>query len=620
MVRIISPLAIKDISSDVLEALRSLGQTLVSTLESSLSDMSERFISVKLRPAQAFTNIIDRLVRTNETGIQADKILKDVHEIRKMRDDWSHLDARSIVMREVPCGGLDVQRIIRDDVIRLLTESEHCALEEAQNVNNPNSDSSKSRSNLHKWAHFLSALPLQFPNVSARLFLLCMSTLVTASLRQISLDGGTGFGAWWIVRCWIDEWMGWSAEMGGFLAIDELKEAVNFPEVSPTTTATSVGGNMSGATASTPLSVTSSSSSAVAAAAAAAAAAAMAVANSGVPSIPDNSLAEHQSQEDSYRVSTLMHGTKLPHQPKQQDENSYQNPGVFVEMNHNASMSILNTEKAQSEHLQKHDAENKQLACLVKSEPSDDTYGPNLNTTSNGGNTNSNLGTNEPSLVNEPIKAVQHSASPQMAAGPSEQQGEEQTASSVIAAAAAAAAVAAVAAGNRPSSSPTASFEDMDSGEQTIQQISDVLKSAVLDETVDQTGFIDVDNHQTPVVVGSVQQQEEKQQQDVDGMCPPNISATVSSGSDGINTGDGISTSDSNSHGSATSTEPTSGDVYSAGLTTAGSGSASISGSSGSNGSGGSGELKCDDKNDGMQFEAFNLTTPPITVQPAQQE
>jgi len=40
------------------------------------------------------------------------------------------------------------------------------------------------------------------------------------ALRDITVAGGEGFGAWWVVRCWMDEWMGWIAEKGGFLDMD----------------------------------------------------------------------------------------------------------------------------------------------------------------------------------------------------------------------------------------------------------------------------------------------------------------------------------------------------------------------------------------------------------------
>lgn len=71
------------------------------------------------------------------------------------------------------------------------------------------------------YADFISGLPSRFPRTNARMFLLLSSNLLTSILREISLNSGEGFGAWWIVRCWVDEYLAWTMEVGGFFQ-DEL--------------------------------------------------------------------------------------------------------------------------------------------------------------------------------------------------------------------------------------------------------------------------------------------------------------------------------------------------------------------------------------------------------------
>jgi regulatory factor X len=51
-----------------------------------------------------------------------------------------------------------------------------------------------------------------------------MESVGAGALRDITVAGGEGFGAWWVVRCWMDEWMGWIAEKGGFLEMDSETE------------------------------------------------------------------------------------------------------------------------------------------------------------------------------------------------------------------------------------------------------------------------------------------------------------------------------------------------------------------------------------------------------------
>lgn len=255
MVQMLSPLGLQEIPVQVVAGLRSLSQFLPQHLTNTLSNY-DRMLQAKLKPAQAFCNLLDRLIRANETGLNAGKILIDPIETRKMREDWSRfVDPKAIVMREVPCGSKEAQRILGEDVIQLLSIDEfnndifdmdiksegsqgakQGIIPGERGINNVfafgkdgvsleqrDSDDgafSKSEVIVLKWAQYLSSLPWRFPNVPARLFLLCMSALLTASLREISMNGGEGFGAWWVVRCWIDEWMGWSAEMGGFLAVN----------------------------------------------------------------------------------------------------------------------------------------------------------------------------------------------------------------------------------------------------------------------------------------------------------------------------------------------------------------------------------------------------------------
>lgn len=70
---------------------------------------------------------------------------------------------------------------------------------------------------LDLWSNFLSSLPHRFPTIEPRLFLLCMGAVESSVLRDITVAGGEGFGALWVVRCWVDEMMRFLCERGGFL-------------------------------------------------------------------------------------------------------------------------------------------------------------------------------------------------------------------------------------------------------------------------------------------------------------------------------------------------------------------------------------------------------------------
>ncbi|KAK9236855.1 RFX DNA-binding domain-containing protein [Lipomyces kononenkoae] len=276
MVHMLAPLALQVVPANVMSALRSLSMTLPQNVASSFRNLPPAFIQAKLRPAYAFSNLIGRLLRVNDIANAAAKILANPIERRAMLEDWvNYVDAKSIVLREAPCGSSRVLKILLEDVVNLLTiqrEDEVVVHEDTNKererpklgtLNGTEYDASPSVSRrgrssrdgrgppsspvaeqdsdtdatgegiIERWAQYLMSLPFQFPEISARVFLLYMNGILTAALREITLNGGEAFGAWWMVRCWIDEWMAWLAEQGGFLSTDSLPiPALNEPILS----------------------------------------------------------------------------------------------------------------------------------------------------------------------------------------------------------------------------------------------------------------------------------------------------------------------------------------------------------------------------------------------------
>jgi regulatory factor X, other len=171
-----------------------------------------------------------------------------------MKSDWLRLvSPKKIVQRELPCGEPLAETILRDEVISLLspeqpvkngqngdseigprkrqrtdappTFAEYAmTMEEGDEV--LDSDLTNTIPILDQWAMWLCRLPERFPRVPPRVFLWCMEAVGAGALRDITVAGGEGFGAWWVVRCWMDEWCGWIAEKGGFLDMDSETELV----------------------------------------------------------------------------------------------------------------------------------------------------------------------------------------------------------------------------------------------------------------------------------------------------------------------------------------------------------------------------------------------------------
>lgn len=202
MAKMLTKLHLQSVPEEVLQQLKQVSKQYVAKLLVSLQTrVPKAFLAMKLKNARAFISILLRLIRVIETGQAATRILHSPQERLLMLDDWNRLDLAEIVYREVPCPKENVDtllHILTTDVALLFQTERDAAV-------------------LGDVAQFVQTLPSRLTRINPRLFILVSSNLLTTCLREISLNGGLGFGAWWIVRCWTDEYLCWCFELGGFL-------------------------------------------------------------------------------------------------------------------------------------------------------------------------------------------------------------------------------------------------------------------------------------------------------------------------------------------------------------------------------------------------------------------
>ncbi|ODV67750.1 hypothetical protein HYPBUDRAFT_107359 [Hyphopichia burtonii NRRL Y-1933] len=206
MAKMLTKLHLQSVPDEVLQQLKQVSKQYVNKLSASLqTKVPKNFMNLKLKNAKNFIAILSRLIKVIETGQSAGRILNNPSEKQAMVEDWLKLDINEIVLREVPCSKANIElllSILSNDFINLLQME---------------LDSQKTSSIMNNCASFISSLPSRFSKTNPRLFILVVSNLLTTCLREISLNGGQGFGAWWIVRCWVDEYFNWCFELGGFL-------------------------------------------------------------------------------------------------------------------------------------------------------------------------------------------------------------------------------------------------------------------------------------------------------------------------------------------------------------------------------------------------------------------
>lgn len=240
--KILTPLCHQVIPPEIFVLLRNLSATLLPNIHQSLASYAPHLLQAKLIPAGQFASLLARLLRVNETAHAAARFLTNSADRELMRMDWIRfVDPKAVSHRELSCGEDEVV-VILDEILNLLGPSKvnkgapHQAsptpqnhegrselmngieLAEGAGENNGN-DGSRGPAEpvLDLWSKFLSSLPHRFPSIEPRLFLLCMGAVASSVLRDITVAGGEGFGALWVVRCWVDEMMRFLCERGGFL-------------------------------------------------------------------------------------------------------------------------------------------------------------------------------------------------------------------------------------------------------------------------------------------------------------------------------------------------------------------------------------------------------------------
>ncbi|GAO52760.1 hypothetical protein SAICODRAFT_22973 [Saitoella complicata NRRL Y-17804] len=227
IVRLLAPLALQVVPPPVLASLRALSSTLPGHLRASLvACCPPDFIEAKAKPAEAFARLLGRLLRVNDTAHAAARFLVNPADRELMRVDWVRLvDIRGIVEREVPmCGQDAVRRVLEEEIPALLAGVDLSLPRGAGEGGQLQPVQQHTSSDvLEHWASYLTRLPSRFPRVSPKLFLLVMGAVMSAALRDVTVGGGEGFGAWWVVRCWVDEFVGWIGEKGGFLNLEAVE-------------------------------------------------------------------------------------------------------------------------------------------------------------------------------------------------------------------------------------------------------------------------------------------------------------------------------------------------------------------------------------------------------------
>jgi regulatory factor X len=230
MMRVVAPLTLQVAPKPVLDTLRNISERLVSHIQNAFHGHPTHVIDAKIAPATLFAGLLDRELRVNLTAHAAANMLSNPANRDMMYEEWITMVRTRKVAECVPTRGMDdvvnlLLTELRDlldpiDVpwdIEGLTPYGEMALRTGRQQQ-ANLDANSSTQNvLDRWVNFLSSLQGKFPYATAAEIVWCVQTVGTSVMRDITMQQGKSFGAWWVTKCWVDEMIAFLAEQGGFM-------------------------------------------------------------------------------------------------------------------------------------------------------------------------------------------------------------------------------------------------------------------------------------------------------------------------------------------------------------------------------------------------------------------
>ncbi|KAL3427066.1 RFX DNA-binding domain-containing protein [Phlyctema vagabunda] len=230
MMRVVAPLTLQVAPKPVLDTLRNISERLVAHIRVAFQGQPSHVIDAKVAPATLFAGLLDRELRVNLTAHAAANMLSNPANRDQMYEDWITMVRTRKVAECVPSKGMDdlVNLLLTDlrdllDPLAIPWEIEcqtpygEMALRTGRQQQASIHADSSTENVLDRWVSFLTALPEKFPYATHAEIVWCVQSVGTAVMRDLTINQGKSFGAWWVTKCWIDEMIAFMAEQGGFM-------------------------------------------------------------------------------------------------------------------------------------------------------------------------------------------------------------------------------------------------------------------------------------------------------------------------------------------------------------------------------------------------------------------
>jgi len=240
MMKVVSPLTLQVAPKPVLDTLRNISEKLVSHIHNSFQGQPSHVVKAKVAPATLFAGLLDRELRVNLTAHAAANMLSNTANRDQMYEDWITMVRTRKVAECVPTRGMDdVVNLLLTELRDLLdpvgvpwelegsTPYGEMALRTGRQQQASIHADSSTENVLDRWVNFLVSLPGKFPYASHSEIVWCVQSVGTAVMRDLTINQGKSFGAWWVTKCWIDEMIAFLAEQGGFMEYKTTRSTEN---------------------------------------------------------------------------------------------------------------------------------------------------------------------------------------------------------------------------------------------------------------------------------------------------------------------------------------------------------------------------------------------------------
>ncbi|KAJ4379364.1 hypothetical protein N0V86_005409 [Didymella sp. IMI 355093] len=237
MIRNVSQLTLQVAPPVVLRFLDNVAKTLHAHISKVFQPLPAHVLEAKLEPATNFAHLLRQMLRVNSTAHAAAVMLTAENHRTQMFADWlSHVNIKRIIANELPgsCSHEEVYNILMTEIRPMLgplPQDIQLPTGSVYHAAYPDPPADPTESVIDRIAAFLTRLPFRFPSAHARTVLHCINALGSAAVREITVENGVSFQAWWLTKVFVDEMAQWLASLGGFL--DHSPPNWNSPSYSP---------------------------------------------------------------------------------------------------------------------------------------------------------------------------------------------------------------------------------------------------------------------------------------------------------------------------------------------------------------------------------------------------